>query len=71
MMSYLFHPCFATIFIKGNDLVTSCLLPGMISPLQNVVYTLKKDFATVKQILSFQRRPTFGKTAIINLVECT
>ena len=69
--SYLFPACFATIFIKGNDLVTSCLLPGMISPLQNVVYTFKNDFATVKQILSFQSRPAFGNTAIMNLVECT
>ena len=70
-MSYLFPACFATIFIKDNGLMTSCLLPGMTSLLQNVVYRLKKDFTTVKHILSFQRRPASGKTAIINLVECT
>ena len=70
-MSYLFPACFATIFIKGNGLMTSCLLPVMTSLLQNVVYRLKKDFAPVKQILSFQSRSAFGKTAIMNLVECT
>ena len=71
VMSYLFPACFATIFIKGNYLVTACLLPGIISPLQNVVYRLNKDFASVKQIFSFQSRPAFGETAIMNLVECT
>ena len=30
-MSYLFPACFATIFIKGNGLMTSCLLPAMTS----------------------------------------
>ena len=57
MTSYLFPACFATIFKKGNDLVTSCLLPGMISPLQNVVYTLKKDFATVNKFSHFRVDP--------------
>ena len=71
-MLYLFPACFATIFIKGNGLMTSCLLPGMTSLLRNVVYRLKKDFVIVKQILSFQSRPAFGKTAIMNyLEECT
>ena len=51
--------------------MASCLLPGMIRLLQNVVDSLKKDFATVKQILSFQSRPAFEKNALMNLVECT
>ena len=71
LSNFLYASLFFYIFTKGNNLLTSCLHPscflsfsqrgffflGMIWQLQNVVYSLGKELATVKQPPYFRVDP--------------